>query len=291
MPLLHVSVGGYSWIDWVVEPDVFLLCLALAAAYYYVVVRLRRRFSDAGRVRPRQVVAFSLGILMIYAAAGSPMHELADTYLASAHMLQHILLMLAAAPLLLAGTPAWVWQALIRKPGVMRVARILTHPVMALAAFNAVFLLTHLPTTVDAQLHHGWFHLLVHTSQVGAGLLMWWPILSNVPELPRLSYPSQMGYLFVQSLLPMVFASFIIFADSVFYSYYETAPGIWNISPIEDQQVAGMIMKLLGSVILWIFIAVAFFRWYQQEQSETEEGLRWSEVAEELEELGLSKRS
>lgn len=267
-----------------------LLCLALAAAYYYVVVRLRERISDAGRVRRSQVVTFSLGILMIYAAAGSPMHELADTYLASAHMLQHILLMLAAAPLLLAGTPVWVWQALLRKPEVMRVARILTHPVMALAVFNAVFLLTHLPTAVDAQLQHGWFHLLVHASQVGAGLLLWWPILSNVPELPRLSYPVQMGYLFVQSLLPMVFASFIIFADSVFYSYYETAPRLWNISPIDDQQVAGLIMKLLGSVILWVFIAVAFFRWYQEEQSKEAQGLHWDEVAEELEELGLTRR-
>lgn len=290
MQLLHVSVGGYSWLQWALELDVLLLCLGLAAAYYYVVVRLRTRIGEASPVSRSQAVTFSLGIVMIYAAAGSPMHELADTYLASAHMLQHILLMLVVAPLLLAGTPVWVWQALIRKPEVMRLARILTHPVMALAAFNAVFLLTHLPTTVDAQLERGWFHLLVHTSQVGAGLLMWWPILSKVPELPRLSYPSQMGYLFVQSLLPMVFASFIIFADSVFYSYYETAPGIWNISPIEDQQVAGMIMKLLGSVILWVFIAVAFFRWYQEEQSETEQGPRWSEVPEELEELSLSKR-
>ena len=289
MFLLHIGVGGSSWLDWVIQPDVLLLCALLGWAYFYTVTRMRERISDAGRVKRSQVVSFSLGILMLYAATGGPMHQLADTYLASAHMLQHVLLMLVVAPLLLAGIPFWVWQALLRRPGVLPVARTLTHPVVTLAVFNAVLLLTHLPSAIDLQLHQPWAHVLVHVSQVGAGLLMWWPILSSVPELPRISYPAQMGYLFLQSLLPSVMAAFITFADTVIYTFYEEAPRIWNLSAISDQQIAGLIMKLLGSLILWSFIVVVFFKWYEREGVDSR-GPRWEDVAGELEELGLTKR-
>lgn len=288
--LLHVGGGGGpSWLDWAVQPDVLLLCIFLEAAYLYVTLHLRERVSDAGRVRRSQLLAFSLGVLVIFLAAGSPLHDLADERLVSAHMLQHILLMLVAAPLLLAGVPTWVWQALLRLPRAMPAARLLTHPLVALAAFNGVLLLTHLPSVVELQLREWWFHLFVHGVQLAAGVLMWWPVLSSVPELPRLSYPLQMGYLFVQSLLPTVMASFVTFADRVVYSPYAEAPRLWGISPIQDQQIAGLVMKLLGGAILWVFIAIAFFRWYEREEAEAR-GPRWQEIEAELEQLGLSSR-
>lgn len=289
MPLLHVGAGGPSWLDWSLEPDVLLLCLALEWGYLYAVSQLRLRISDAGRVKRSQLVSYSLGVLVIYAASGSPLHDLSETYLASAHMLQHILLMLVAAPLLLAGIPAWLWQALLRVRGAMPVARLLTRPLVAMAIFNTVLLLTHLPSVVELQVRQWWFHLLVHSAQLGSGLLMWWPILSSVPELPRLSYPLQMGYLFLQSLLPSVMASFVTFSDRVVYSVYAEAPRIWGISPISDQQIAGGLMKLLGSIILWLFIAFAFFKWYAREEAEAQ-GPRWDEVREELGRLGLTTK-
>jgi putative membrane protein len=166
------------------------------------------------------------------------------------------------------------------------VARVLTHPLLAFAVFNATLLLTHLPPVVDLSLRHHFFHLFVHGALVATALLMWWPILSSVPELPAISYPAQMAYLFLQSLLPAVMASFITFSDSVVYSFYGDAPRIWGISPIADQQIAGGIMKLLGTLIIWSFMAVVFFRWYGVEEAEAR-GPRWSEVQEELDRLGL----
>ena len=204
-------------------------------------------------------------------------------------MVQHLLFTLVAAPLLLAGTPTWLWQALLRGPGVMPIARVLTNPLVAFSVFNAVLLLTHLPPVVDLALRHHEFHLLVHVVLVVSALMMWWPILSIVPELPRLSYPLQMAYLFLQSLLPAVLASFITFSEGVVYEFYGEAPRIWGLSPIDDQQIAGGIMKLAGSIILWSFIAVAFFRWYQREEQESR-GPRWQEVEAELDSLGLSPK-
>ncbi len=284
MAALHI--GGYEWLDWSFRPDVILLCILLGALYYYAVTQLRPRTADAGPVKRSQIIYYTLGVLTIYVAAGSPLHDLADEYLVSAHMLQHVLLTLVAAPLLLAGIPAWVWQALLRVRGVLPVARVLTNGLMALAVFNAVMLLVHLPSAVDLQLREWWFHLFAHTSLLVAGLVMWWPVLSTVPELPRLAYPVRMGYLFLQSLVPAVMASFITFSDRVVYQSYAEAPQIWGLSPIDDQQIAGGIMKLLGTLILWSFMIVVFFRWYEREEGEAR-GPHWPEVEEEPRNLGL----
>jgi putative membrane protein len=120
-------------------------------------------------------------------------------------------------------------------------------------------------------------------------MLMWWPILSNVPELPRLPEPLQMAYLFVQSILPTVIAAFVTFSRGAVYDFYADAPRIWGISAVEDQQLAAGIMKAAGSVIIWSFIAFVFFRWYAREEAESK-GPRWREVEEELKEMGLSGR-
>ena len=287
MTLLHIA--GYYWLDWHLHPEVVLPLILLEVAYLYSVTAVRGTISDAGRVKRSQVITFSLGVLVLYIAAGSPIHDISEEYLFSVHMLQHLLFTLVAAPLLLAGTPAWLWQALLRGPGVMPVARLLTNPLVAFSAFNAVLIVTHLQPVVDLALRHHEFHLFVHLVLVVSALMMWWPILSIVPELPRLSYPLQMAYLFLQSLLPAVLASFITFSEGVVYEFYGEAPRIWGLSPIDDQQMAGGIMKLAGSLILWSFIAVAFFRWYQREEQESR-GPRWPEVEAELDSLGLSPK-
>jgi putative membrane protein len=97
-----------------------------------------------------------------------------------------------------------------------------------------------------------------------------------------------MAYLFLQSLLPTVMASFVTFADRPVYPFYRNAPRLLDLSPIADQQVAGGLMKLLGSLILWSFITVIFFRWYSQEEQESQEP-RWDDVEAELNELGLRR--
>ena len=289
MPLLHVGVGGPTWLDWSVHLDAILLTIALAWGYYYAVTGLRPRVSDAGRVRRSQVVYFSLGLLSLYLAGGTPLHDLGEERLLSAHMAQHLLFTLAAPPFLIAGIPAWLWEWLLLGPRVRPLATFFTRPLVAFAVFNAVALLTHLPPTVELALRVGAFHFLVHVTLVVTALMMWWPILSPLPQLARLTPPLQMGYLFLQSLLPSVMASFITFADRAVYPFYANAPRIWGISPVADQQIAGGLMKIGGSIVLWSFMAVVFFKWYAREQAE-EEGPRWEEIEAELGQLGIERR-
>ena len=288
IPLL-LHTGQAPGLHWTPHLDIVLLCLVLLTAYFYVITELRPRLSDAGRVRRRQVALFVAGVVSLYFLAGPPLHDLADKYLLTAHMFEHMGYMLIVAPLFIAGIPAWFWQALLRGRRVQRVARFMTHPLVVLATVNGTLLLAHLPGAVHLQLDNELFHFVVHAGLLGAGFLMWWPILSPVPEVPRFSEPVQIGYLFVQSILPTVLASFVTFADSVVYQPYAEAPRIWGISAITDQQIAGGLMKVLGSLVLWTFMGVAFFRWYQRERAQ-EQPPRWPEVERELEELGLTRR-
>lgn len=286
-PLLYLSSS--PWLDWHLHPDVILFCLGLQAAYLYAITNLRDIAPDAGRVKRTQVAFFSLGVLTLYVAAGSPIHDLSEHYLLSVHMFQHFLFTMVAPPLLLAGMPSWLWQAVLTPPGVLRVARVVLNPIVTFGVFNFVLVLTHLPPVMNYALLHHWFHFAVHVVLVTTALMMWWPIMSNVPELPPLTYPYQMAYLFVQSLLPSVLAAMITFSTSAVYSFYEQAPRI-GLSPVTDQQIGALVMKVLGSLVLWSFIGFAFFKWYQREANQDEEP-RWREVEEELQQLGLSPKA
>ena len=286
LPLLHTAAGPYQF-TWHAHADVVLLCIFMEAAYLYAVTQLRGLVSDAGRVRRSQVLMFSSGVLAIYLVAGTPVHDISEQYLLSIHMLQHTVFTLIAAPLLLAGVPVWLWQAALRPRGVLPVARLLVHPVVAFTAFNAVTVVTHLPVVVNYALYHHWFHFVVHASLVGTAMMMWWPVLSTVPELPHLSAPLQMAYLFLQSIVPTVVAAFVTFAEGAVYEFYEKAPRMWGLTPQEDQQLGGGFMKLIGSLILWGLIAVVFFQWYAREQAEDQEP-HWDDVEEELSQLGLT---
>lgn len=286
--MLFLHTAGPHWYSWHLHPDVILLLLGLTGAYFYAIGPLRYRIQDAGRVKRSTVLWFMGGITVLYVAASSPIHELSEGYLLSVHMFQHLLFTMVAAPMFIVGIPTWLWQAPLGRPSVLAIAKRLTHPVVAFGIFNSVLLLTHLPPTVDLALSSEWFHFFVHATLVMAAILMWWPVLSPIPELPRLSYGGQMAYLFLQSLLPAVLASFVTFSDRVVYEKYAAAPRIWGLSAIADQQIAGGIMKILGTAILWSFIGVAFFKWYDQDQKREQEP-RWPEVEQELSEMGLTR--
>lgn len=287
MPIpLEVAPAG-PWYAWHTHLDVITLCLGLLVAYWYAVVVWRPHIPDAGRVQRQQIALYCTGVAVVFLAAGTPIHDIGEHYLLSVHMTQHLLLSLVAPPLLLAGVPTWLWEALFVRKGVLPVMRIVLNPVVTFGFFNAVLVGTHLPESVNFALNHHWVHFFVHGLIVSSALMMWWPVITDVPGLPHLTYPFRMMYLFLQSLVPSVVAAFLTFATGPVYSFYATAPRIEGISIVTDQQLAALVMKLFGSLILWGFIGVAFFKWYEREEAEAR-GLSWPEVEEELQELGLT---
>lgn len=251
----------------------------MIAGYY--VYALRKHAPEP--VSRRQKLLFAGGVLSIWFALDYPMHEISERYLYSAHTVQHVLLSLVGPPLLILGAPPWMLRRLLGRGLRLEMARRLTRPLPALLIFNGVIAAIHWPLLVAAMSRNELVHIAVHTAVMGSALLMWTPVLSPLLELPQLSYPGRMFYLFLQSIVPTVPASFLTFASQPFYRLYAEAPRIVGISALEDLQIAGLIMKIGAGFILWGTIAVLFFKWYSLEQKvEGLDVMAWREVDREL---------
>jgi len=273
---------------WHLHPDVWALFGAILAVYLWEWHRHVASTGDADG-RGRKTKFFVAGVLVLVVGASWPIHDLAERYLYSIHMLQHMLFIFAAAPPLLAGLPAWMVRSILRPVWLFRVVRFITRPVMALVIFNGVLLVTHWPAVVTLTAQSEWFHFFAHVILVGSALLMWWPVMSPLPELPPLPAPGQMIYLFLQSLVPTIPASFLTFGTSPLYKVYIGFPRIWGISALTDMRIAGLTMKIVGGLILWGFITVIFFRWYNEEQrTEGWDALRHLDIEHDVR-SGLTK--
>ena len=279
-----LAAAGFP--GWHPHPDTWLLVVVLEGAYLAAVRAGRRRSEGSwgGPTTRRQVAAFTAGVLTIWVASDWPVHDLAEGYLYSAHMVQHLLMTLVAAPLLLLGTPAWLGRRLLSNPRLLAVVRRLARPVAGLIQFNLVLVLSHWPLWVDATLRNHPLHFVAHALLLVSAVLMWLPVVSPVPEIPRVRPPLQMLYLFLQTVVPTVPASFLTFGARPLYRCYESVPRLWGISALDDMRTAGLIMKVGAGFYLWILIAVIFFRWYAREEQQPDV-LLWEDVERELRQL------
>jgi putative membrane protein len=256
---------------WEPHPDVWLLIGLLACGYAIALVRLGPALAPHGSpVATRfQTVCFGLGLLALLVASDYPIHDLGERYLFSVHMVQHTVYSIVAAPLLLMGTPAWLARWLLSPRWLLRSVRYMSRLIPATILFNVVVIVTHTPFVVDAALRHGIIHFGIHVLVFGSALIVWMPLLSPLPEVPRLPPLARMAFLFLQSIVPTVPASFLTFGDRALYRFYETVPRLWGVSALDDMRVAGLIMKIVVGFSLWIVIAIIFFRWYSAEEAGT----------------------
>jgi putative membrane protein len=179
-------------------------------------------------------------------------------------MLQFLLVALIAPALGILGIPDGVWERLAAQTRHPRLLR-LTHPVAAFLGFNLVVLLTHWPLVVDGLMGSQIGSFLIDMLWLGGGILLWWPVVAPVPERPGFGYPLKMGYLIVVTITMTIPFLYLTFTSLPVYATYELAPPIPGISKRQDQQLAGLLMKLGGAVVLWTGIAALFFRWYLRE--------------------------
>lgn len=257
------------------HPTVWLLIAVFAGGYWWLV----RRGEAAGRhTTASQRRLWFAGVLVMWLAADWPMHDLAEARLFSVHMVQHTLLSLVVPPLLLQGTPEWLARRILSPKPVFAVVSRLARPLPALVLFNAWIVFTHWPAMVDLTLRSEPGHFALHTGLMVTATLMWMPVLSPLPEIRRLPPLAQMVYLFLQSIVPTVPASFLTLSDGVLYKRYATFPRLWGMTAIGDQRVAGVFMKLVGGFILWGFIAQRWFAWANREQVADREALRRGEI-------------
>jgi putative membrane protein len=249
------------------HPGILAAVLALMAVYL-VTVRgaWRRRFPGSSPAAPRQVAAFLGGLATVYLAVGTPLDFLSDNYLFSAHMFEHALICFVVAPLLLLGTPAWLARPLLGPKPLRRALVWLVNPWRALLVFNIVFSIFHAPAIFDFTLRYPLAHFGEHAIFLVTALAMWWPVLSPLPELPRLPEPVQLLYLFVDTIAMTVVFAVITFAPVPLYPWYADAPRVWGLSALEDQQLGGIIMHMGSFAAYGTAFAITFFRWAGMER-------------------------
>lgn len=246
--------------------DVVGLVVAMIVLYEGGLARLATAYAPRGEpaVTRRQRIAFYSGVGSILAFTTWPIHDIGEQSLYMFHMVEHLAYALIAPPLILWGTPWWLTRVFV-KP-ILPVLRLLTRPFVALFVFNATLGLIHVPAVVELMLTSELAHFGFHAALMVTAFLMWWPVVGPIPDLPQLEPFHKMGYLFLQSLVPTVPASFLTLGDTPLYKIYETFPRLWGISAHTDQVIAGLIMKIGGGLLLWGFIAGVFFTWVANER-------------------------
>lgn len=245
-----------AWEHWDLHPSVVVGLVVLAGLYVWL----------GGLTAPRRrLAAYAASLLVLLVTLNGPLHDLSDEFLFSAHMVQHLVLTLVFPPLFLYGLPADLVRRVIRPPWSVRLGRVLVRPIVAASIFTAVMVLWHLPRFYEAAMRHHGLHIVQHLLFLVAAVIMWWPVLSPVPELPRVSYPGQMLYLFLLGIPMSVVGAFITLADAPLYPFYVAAPRVWGLSPLADQQIGGLIMWVPGGLVFWLAMTVVWFRWAARE--------------------------
>jgi putative membrane protein len=252
--------------DWSWDPTVLLGLAAITAAY---VLALRRRllrddddtspwFRQA-RLRPW---LFGMGMLSTLLALQSPIDKGGDEYLLSIHMVQHLILMMVAPPLVILGIAGARPLPRMVLPRLRALWSFLTQPWQAVLIFNAVLLVWHIPSWYDATLTTEWIHVVEHLTFFGVGLIFWWPIVDpmRVAHGRPVSPFVKIAALVLAGIPPTVLGFLFALVGSPLYDFYARAPRLWGMSAVLDQQVAGVIMFGLGNIVYFVAISVIFLR-------------------------------
>jgi len=258
---------SFSDIPWRAHPEVWMLLVGLGAIAYYVVKVLQPKAVAAGYepISKNSRKWFLFAVPAMWLASDWPVHDVAEEYLYSVHMAQHMVISMIVPAMLLLAMPKWLFELMLPEGGAGHrwLAR-LSRPLVAGLLFNALTMILHWTTVVQWSFESGALHFLFHLMIFAAGMLMWMPVIGPEGKW-RLQPLSQCIYLFMMSIVPTVPGSWLVFAEDVVYRHYDTPGRLWGIDVLTDQQGAGLIMKLAGGFLLWGIILVIFVRWASAE--------------------------
>jgi cytochrome c oxidase assembly factor CtaG len=258
--------ANLSLTDWSWDPSIILGLGALVVVYALALRRGLLRADDdvtpwfrrAG-LRPW---LFGAGIASAYIALQSPIDKGGDEYLLSIHMVQHLVLMMIAPPLVLLGIAGMRPPPAAVAPRWRALWSFVTRPWQATFIFNAVLLIWHIPSWYDATLTTEWIHVIEHLTFMAVGVIFWWPVVDpmRVHHGQPVSPFVKMSMLVIAGIPPTVLGFLFALVGTPVYDFYARAPRLWGMSPVLDQQVAGVIMFGLGNIVYFVAISVIFLR-------------------------------
>jgi putative membrane protein len=264
---------------WRLDVAVLAPLAAYAAVYLWRFAAARREAGGRG-AGAGQAAAFAGALAMLVIALASPLDALGERYVFSAHMVQHLLLG-DIAPLLV----LLALSRVIMRPATRRLHRLerslgsLAHPATGLCLWLVLIYLWHVPALYDAALRSPALHALEHLSFFAAGIALWWPLIQPVPMRHRLGGLGSMAYIGLAKAGLAALGLYLVWSSTVAYVPYESAPRIWGLSPIEDQNVGGAIMMVEQSTVLVIAFFVLFIRMLRQSEEEQRRRERLEDAA------------
>jgi putative membrane protein len=254
-------------VSWPLDPTVYAGLAALFLGHAW----LARRVDDA---QPKHTLYFGLGLLTLWVALETPIDTISDHYLDSIHMLQHVLLGFVAPPLMLLGLSMQMAGIVARFP----LVRAITEPVPAQVIAAAVMIAWHLPALYDATLRSESLHVVEHLMFIGAGLVLYWPILeaTSANARWRLSPGFKLLYMLAATLPQDGIALVLLFSRVPFYDFYLHAPRlVSSLTPLIDQTLAGAVLMVLGKATMAVAALAVFFRWFGGEHLADRARLTW----------------
>jgi cytochrome c oxidase assembly factor CtaG len=232
------------------------LAAALALTTAYVLAARRNRPSRA------RLACFAGALLVFLAVTVTPVGTLALHYVLWAHLVQNVALAEWIPLLLVASVPPELAAALAR----FRVVRALTRPFVALPLWLGGYLLWHVPALYEAALeHHSLLHL-EHLTYLVTGVLLWWPVLQAQPW--SLSSGAKAAYLFAAFVFASPLGLLLALLPSPLYDFYVKAPRLRGLTPLADQQIAGIAMALSEAIVFFTMFTVFFVRFMAEEEAD-----------------------
>ncbi|MED3552323.1 cytochrome c oxidase assembly factor CtaG [Cytobacillus praedii] len=287
---MSISIFGFRAL-W---SPIFLAVLVLTlVGYFLITMKYRQKFSRSEPLTKGQAINFSLAIILLYIIKGSPI-DLMGHLMFYAHMTQMAVLCLIIPQLFILGIPPWIWRTLQNKNFIKKVFFVLSNPVIALILFNGVFSIYHIPLIFDFVKTNMWLHAGYTSILFVLAIFFWWPLINRLEDQHTLSGLKKVGYIFAGGALLLPACGLIIFADVPLYATFSD-PNAWakalelcvpgttlagltlsgpevfsSMSLIYDQQLGGIIMKIIQEIVYGFVLARVFFSWYKKEQEETE---------------------
>jgi putative membrane protein len=279
------------------SPLYIIFSAVVVLGYFLTIGKYRDKFKNATAVPFKRKVCFVLGVITFYLGFGGPLY-LVGHLLFSAHMIQMALVYLIAPALIIIGLPDWILRPLLNNKYVKKPFQFFTSPFIALLLFNGLFSFYHFPEVYDYFMSSYLLHTIFQFSLFVAAFFMWWPIVCPVPEMDRLSGLKKLGYIFANGVLLTPACALIIFSNSILYETY-TNPILWAnavgyclppntpvpmemfdtfrpTNPLNDQQLGGVIMKIIQEIVYGSALAFIFTQWLRKERSENDEDLSMS---------------
>jgi putative membrane protein len=267
----HDLASAWSW-----EPGVFIPLFASAFFYARGATVEWARAPQARERITRNALIFSAGWMLLVVALISPLHRLGNS-LFSAHMAQHELLMTIAAPLLVLSRPltTFLWAftiearrslgRLFTRGPIASLWETVSNPILATALHGAAIWAWHAPPLYNATLSSEWVHAAQHASFLGTALLFWWAMIYG--RAPRTSYGLSVLLVFLTAVHTTVLGALLTMADTSWYSAYTSRlTTAWGFTPLEDQQLGGLIMWVPATIAYLVAALTLFFNWLRQSE-------------------------